>query len=1106
MDKMFNQLAKSSRIDVFKNSLNSLEKARDLSKKIREDEAEATKKNSVAQEKMLKNFASGLEQQLNISTKALLKAQEKVQRAVRRGNEEEMKAAMSHAANLSKTVDDVMARARQGAKEIEAHNKAMEKSNEVFTEHLRDREEKVKELGKAGYIAQEKILGTVVSSVEALKDGISSLESTSESIFGKLSGFFHKKAGKLDLKASKEKDVDKAKGMMELAGTFGKVAKSIAVIGGSITLLVSLFSMAEGAVKDMNKSILEGASYTDLMAVSGEDVQDSFKKLRKAFTDGSFLDEIAATSDEFVAFYRSLNEANLGIRTLGSGDKGISLMRDTMKQLKAETLAMGISMEDAVSRANEFAYEVGVSVKDGAFLRSMVADFADIRDMAIQTGYSTANFYTKVKGLTDELDNMNLRTKEAGALFVRLSRIVGPEGVSGLLSGSGIKNEDYLDQIQRQMLTSKDKVSTIMKAEAERSAQAFLGTFNTSKKGMGMLGAAGIREESIIADMQKMTTEQRQKLLGDLAMSDDTAGMGRELATLFDMARASKKGASRTDISRGFDAMGAGGALATQYARLETHLGGRDVSGVLDIEKKALMEFTGLSKEQLEQFGRMQDVYKGQFKEAQSLASKGSLTEDEDKRLKAMGLEKREDKIVMKDTGIEVKDIATFILAQGESLEKSKEVQLSQEELLHQNVIATVSLADRINKYLGEILMDISGGIMDIVNAIFGKKEDDKVKEMKKELVDQLTVKISKQQEENSKRMQKKGELERRLAVSKGSDKDKVQKELDLVNKEMEKEEKKKKILKEQRKTLLNTTYGDDVRTYGKEYLNSLSGGAAYTSLGKSGVLESPEEVQKKRRKRQLEGLNKELGSSYKNFLDLNLKKEAATDPKVQKALENQGLEYNKQLRDIVEKEGNQTWVSRRRITGGQSQKKLAMHEFDLLTQDSGDRKKEAVDQAKAVAKDSTVTKAQEKQNKNLAEEMVEAQKRDKLRSLASSLGGIEFGTDTSAETLAERINKRGFSKEQLQGYGYEDVVLRELGIKVDNISDGLFTGGKMYRFDRADDILAMKPGGAVDRLGSSGVVNATINVNGAGDPDMVAKAVLREVDKLRSRTRGGSK
>ena len=286
-------------------------------------------------------------------------------------------------------------------------------------------------------------------------------------------------------------------------------------------------------------------------------------------------------------------------------------------------------------------------------------------------------------------------------------------------------------------------------------------------------------KEELIAAMQKMSTKDRQALLGELAMDQDTAGLGVELAKTFDIARGSAKGASRTDRSRAFDSMGAGAGLAMQYARLETHLGGRDVSKLDDIEKKAMMEFTDLTKEQLEQFGRMQDIYKGQFRSVQDMATKGSLTKAEGEKLSAMGLQIKDGKILTKDTDIEVKDIAGFILAQSESIDKTKDSALTQEELLHQNVVATVSLADRINKYLGEILMDISGGVMDLVNWFFGGKENSAgTKENKRKAQDILTRDLEKLMGIQGERRKRLAQAEADLKIAKGPEKERKEKEI----------------------------------------------------------------------------------------------------------------------------------------------------------------------------------------------------------------------------------------------------------------------------------------------------------------------------------------
>ena len=123
------------------------------------------------------------------------------------------------------------------------------------------------------------MLGSIKSSVDALHEGVSSLEGLTEGVTSKVTKFFHKRAASFDEKARTEADHGKAKGFMQMAKSLGGIAKTLAVVGGSITILVSLFSMAEGAVKDMNKEILNSVSYTDLMAVSGKTYKTSLHSL-----------------------------------------------------------------------------------------------------------------------------------------------------------------------------------------------------------------------------------------------------------------------------------------------------------------------------------------------------------------------------------------------------------------------------------------------------------------------------------------------------------------------------------------------------------------------------------------------------------------------------------------------------------------------------------------------------------------------------------------------------------------------------------------------------------------------------------------------------------
>ena len=269
--------------------------------------------------------------------------------------------------------------------------------------------------------------------------------------------------------------------------------------------------------------------------------------------------------------------------------------------------------------------------------------------------------------------------------------------------------------------------------------------------------------------------------------------------------------------------------------------------------------------------------------------------------------------------------------------------------------------------------------------------------------------------------------------------------------------------------------------------------------------------------KRLLEGFNKRYGTSHKSLPDaLKASKHRVEMDYFREQgyevsgarISKQGVDYGGPFRHFESGELHESTSESRSAVfqsldkQAESFKKQARVLEDSL--DSQKQRKEAVEQERAKAQDSTVKRAKEKDNTHLAEEIVKAEKRDKLRSLATTLG-VNYGADAGAGTIADKINQKGFTTEQLMGYGYSEAILRELGIKVENIKDGLFTDGKMYRFDKKDDILAMKHGGAVSQLGG-GTVNATINVNGAGDPEAVGRVVMTHMENLNKRMRGGAK
>lgn len=1091
--RLFKQLETATKNDVFKKSLASMKEAAEVAKEIRDLQSEASKSNNIAQKKMLKTEADKMEKSLRMQVASLTKFNENYNKQIMAGNESAANLIKAQAQNLQSIVADLSGRAKDSKNEIIEYNKLLAKSNEAYTEGLKDRKEKIEEMGKLGYLFEEKLMGSLTKGMEFLKDGVSDLSDVPKNIGGFFADMARKKAGAIEAKASQESDPNKAKGMMEMAANFAKLGNVLAMVGGGLAAVVALFVMAEGKVKDMNKEILKGTSATDLLTFSNLNLHDSLEQTRKFFSDSSFRNTIGETSDNLLELASNLDGANLGFKAFGKGDAGIKGMQQAMLALKYETLAMGIEMTDAVTRAQEFAYEVGVSVKDGAFLKAMVGDFADIRDMAVQTGYSTANFYQKVKSLTDSLDNMNLRSKEAGALFIRLGKVIGPGGVEGLLSGAAsFKTEDYLEQLKRQMLTSSSKLKKVLKAEAQRSAQAFLDNFSQSKAGSAILKEAGLDTSSskaLVQSLQKMDTTKRQELLGRLAENQETAGLGRELSSVINVARGAKDKAGSTDVARAMDSMGAGAGLAAQYARLETHLGGKSISDLSVVQKKAMMAFTDLSKEQIEQFGKMQDVYKGQFKMASDLAGKKDLTKEEKDRLENLGLKAKDGKLYTKDSDVLVDDISTYILSQSEDIKKSEQLQLTQEQLLSQNVEATVSTADKINAFLGDILMDISSGIMSIVNYFFGKSENSETKQRKQQVATELNTRKQDLKDLSMSQMKEISITKQSLAIEKDKDKRGV-----LEAKLKEQEESYKKTIEASR--TIST------------HLQSLAEGNYSTGMFESNMsvdqirdlsaleAKTKEKVYSSEKSAEVQELEKALGFNADQILKSGTLKARAEKMGYQVG----DGEIRNQDGATIFQTGADDRTNQMINAIGDTKEYLG-----ILSKaaESSQAKKDAVEQERAIAKDGAIKSEREKQAKKDAEIRLEVEKRDKLRTLSDMLGINNYSTEATSTDLAKMINQRNLSRSALTDMGFTEEGLVEMGVK---LNDGFYSKGKIYPVNSKDSVVALKDGGLIQKMMGGNTVNASINVNGANDPKMVAQLVAQEVRKLQEMVQGYNK
>ena len=267
------------------------------------------------------------------------------------------------------------------------------------------------------------------------------------------------------------------------------------------------------------------------------DTQKNLEKVRDTFRDPDFASAMGVSLEDTMGLVTAFNDLNMGIKQFGGGVKGMERMKESMKQARGFAYGLGISMDEAQQYMAKFSFNMGVAAKDGTVVGRMASDFAAIRDMALQSSYSTGNFFKKIESVVEELDNMNLRTKEAGALLIRFGRAVGKSGLDKALQQlfSGFRSEGYLDQMKRNMLTKSDKLVRAVKAETIRVGKAFAETYggkvikdeegNVVKREGGealdfVLGQAGAGNmDELIEKMSTMNAKEQQKLMADLNLS-----------------------------------------------------------------------------------------------------------------------------------------------------------------------------------------------------------------------------------------------------------------------------------------------------------------------------------------------------------------------------------------------------------------------------------------------------------------------------------------------------------------------------------------------------------------------------------------------------------
>lgn len=683
------------------------------------------------------------------SIENLRKAKEALAKATQEQNKAAEAAAFDTLKKVSSEINKLATQSKQLQKNAGEFSTSMEYAMNKYSRVLENREEKIKEMGKAGALIQEKFGDRFEGAVDAFTSGVGDLDS-----FGKTFGDGLKKLGSyLQEREGKAADIaNQGKGGLGNAKLFGQLSKfamASAAIAGSVMMLIKMFNFIEGQVKELNKDILKGHTGIELMHLSGKGMAESLEIARKelgGMKGGQLANDMGIARDEVMGLVNNLADMNINLGYFGGN---FDSLKSSMKQLKGFGEGLGIGFEGAAEYMEKFAVEMGVAAGDASIIAKMESEFAAIRDMALQSSYSTKNFFNQVKDLTESLQGMNNRSEEAGNLFLRFAKIVGPKGVGSMLQGlaAGFKGESWLDLIKRQMLTKGKDIGDALEVEANRTAKAFIKTYMAQlttldpqseasrmlvAQGLlkvnaeGKVESAGLTPEQMVAKLREMKPKDRQRLLGALSMVKEGEGAGRALGDLIDASRGTGKGASRTDRSRAMKRAGGSSAMALKFASVANAMRKKNIKDASDLSLEAAQQLGLSNQEELDQFGELQDRLKGQLAIAQDMVKDGNITDKERTQIEAMGLRVVENaktgkmELMMADQNKKVDSVVDMIMAQGAAIEDEyggvEEHQMTTEDYLSQQVTETQAISERINNHIGGILQTMSDYLFGILN------------------------------------------------------------------------------------------------------------------------------------------------------------------------------------------------------------------------------------------------------------------------------------------------------------------------------------------------------------------------------------------------------
>lgn len=341
-----------------------------------------------------------------------------------------------------------------------------------------------------------------------------------------------------------------ASGDAAAAAALGRSAMALTGITAALAGAAAAFAMfaaysvaADEYLAKMNQTLLEGASYGDILGTTmektGKGLGITLSSARKAAADVALAYGMSA--DETARALSELGQAGIKYSEILQGDEtAVGQQRKFRKELEdtiGVSKALGLSVQEVAQYRNALNTELNIP------LEQTFDAFSMIHEAATRSGMSTRNFFTAVSQATSGMALYNVRVEEAVGLIGAMAKSVGETDAAAAFKGLVGERTDGAQEAMKKMVLASGgdprKLIPAFTAATERAVATFaekmVGRQDEASKGMGADMASMFFDPSKRGELSKRLASMSGQQISDI-MAQLSPDMAREFAKVAGVA------------------------------------------------------------------------------------------------------------------------------------------------------------------------------------------------------------------------------------------------------------------------------------------------------------------------------------------------------------------------------------------------------------------------------------------------------------------------------------------------------------------------------------------------------------------------------------------